>query len=134
MISLLLLVAITGLVSSTVYLGLVIKAARRFRLELRKPISARLSLPAVTVLKPLHGMEPHLERNLESFFMQDYPDFEIIFGARTASDPALEVVKALQRKHPRVKTQIVLSGEPEYPNAKVFALEKMLVSRTPLIW
>jgi ceramide glucosyltransferase len=38
----------------------------------------------------------------------------------------LEIVRGLQRKHPRIKTRIVVSGEPEYPNAKVFALEKML--------
>jgi ceramide glucosyltransferase len=126
MISLLWLVSITGLVSSTVYLMLVIKAAQRFRLDLRDPISDGLSLPGVSVLKPLHGLEPHLERNLESFFLQEYREFELIFGARTSRDPALEVVERLQRKHPQVKSRIVLSGEPEYPNAKVFTLEKML--------
>src|SRR5262245_32380495 len=125
MIVLLLFVSITGLVSSTVYLGLVIRAARRFRLDSQDSIPVG-SLPAVSVLKPMHGMEPQLERNLESFFLQEYPDFEIIFGVRTSSDPALEVVRALQAKHPQVKMRIVLSGEPEYPNAKVFALEKML--------
>src|SRR5262249_14538577 len=83
-------------------------------------------LPPVSVLKPLHGLEPHLERNLASFFVQEYPDFEIIFGVRTSEDPALEVVAKLQRMHPQVRSRIVLSGEPEYPNAKVFSLEKML--------
>jgi ceramide glucosyltransferase len=51
-----------------------------------------------------------------------------MFGARDRSDPALEVVEALHRKHPHVKSRIVLSGEPKYPNAKVFALEHMLAS------
>jgi ceramide glucosyltransferase len=35
-------------------------------------------LPPVSVLKPLYGVEPELEQNLESFFLEDYPDFEII--------------------------------------------------------
>lgn len=82
--------------------------------------------PRVTVLKPLHGLEPQLETNLESFFLQDYPDFEIIFGARDSRDPALRIVESLQRKYPNVPTRIVLSGEPPWPNAKVFALEKMI--------
>src|SRR5205085_5002026 len=84
--------------------------------------------PFVTVLKPLHGLEPMLERNLESFFCQDYPRFEIIFGARNAEDPALKVVDKLRARYPNVKASIVLSGEPEYPNAKVFALEKMVAA------
>ncbi|HUZ46866.1 MAG TPA: glycosyltransferase [Terriglobia bacterium] len=82
-------------------------------------------MPPVTVLKPLHGFEPLLDQSLESFFLQDYPVFELIFGARNAADPALRVVKVLGRKYPNVRMEIVLSGEPEYPNAKVFLLEKM---------
>jgi ceramide glucosyltransferase len=121
---------VIGLVSSTIYLILVIEAAGRFRRAFQDQILDGLSLPAVTVLKPLHGLEPHLERNLESFFLQDYPEFELLFGARDGSDPALEVVEALHRKHPHVKSRIVLSGEPKYPNAKVFALEQMLGSAT----
>jgi ceramide glucosyltransferase len=82
--------------------------------------------PAVTVLKPLHGMEPKLEKNLESFFRQDYPNFEIIFGVREASDPALAVVEKLRQSHPQVKSHIVLSGPPTWANAKVFSQQKML--------
>src|SRR5437667_2865939 len=71
-------------------------------------------------------MEPQLDGNLKSFFLQDYPDFEIIFGARHGTDPALRIVESLQQKYPHVRTRIVLSGEPVWPNAKVFALDKML--------
>jgi ceramide glucosyltransferase len=124
--------SIIGLVSSTVYLILVIEAARRFRSSNQTIAVDASELPPVTVLKPLMGLEPHLEENLESFFLQDYPDFELIFGMRDASDPARTVVEALQRKYPHVKTRIVLSGEPEYSNAKVFALERMLEHATAL--
>ena len=126
MIFLLLLCSLIGLTSSTVYLILVVEAARRFRREGSGELLNNPVWPLVTVLKPLHGMEPMLERNLESFFRQDYPQFEIIFGARVREDPALQIVDALRLKYPQVKTTIVLSGEPEYPNAKVFALERMV--------
>jgi len=122
----LLRLSVLGLVSSTIYLILVLEAARRFRHSSQKPVGGGAALPAVTVLKPLHGVEPLLERNLESFFLQDYPDFEIIFSARHTSDPALNVVDVLRRKYPKIQSSVVLSGEPSYPNAKVFALEKML--------
>jgi len=126
MIRLFLFFSVTGLVSSTVYLILVLEAAGRFREDFRNQNTDGRALPAVAVLKPLHGLEPHLEHNLESFFVQDYPEFQLLFGVRDNNDPALKVVEVLQRKHPHVKTTIVLSGEPEYPNAKVFTLEKML--------
>src|SRR5437870_8276684 len=81
----LLALAIFGIICSTVFLGMVLVAALRYR---RIAAAAKLvvhstpesSLPSVTVLKPVHGTEPRLAENLESFFQQDYPDFEIIVG------------------------------------------------------
>src|SRR5437867_11641245 len=127
MITFLLFCSFLGLVSSTVFLVLVLEAARRFHKEPRQAANPP-AWPFVTVLKPLHGMEPMLERNLESFFRLDYPQFEIIFGARHHDDPALKVVNKLRSTYPNVKASIVLSGEPEYPNAKVFAMEKMVAA------
>jgi ceramide glucosyltransferase len=118
-------VALAGLVTSTIFLFLVLLGAWRFR-HRRPPAAQPPQMPPVSVLKPVHGMEPHLEENLESFFRQDYPRFEVVFGARHEDDPALEVVQRLRRRYPDVAVRIVLAGEPERPNAKVCALEKML--------
>ncbi len=73
-------------------------------------------------------MEPELEENLESFFRQEYPDFAIVFGVRDCEDRALTVVDKLQAKYPQVQTRIVVSGEPSWPNAKVYSLSKMIAS------
>ncbi len=73
-------------------------------------------------------MEEQLDKNLESFFEQDYPDYEVIFGARDAENPALAVAERVRARFPRVKSQIVLSGPPTWPNAKVFSLEKMIAA------
>ena len=128
---LLLGIALIGIASSTVFLSLVVAAAfryrRRARLAAEKVRAMALeSFPAVSILKPVHGVEERLEQNLESFFLQDYPDFEIVFGARSADNDALRVVEKLRRKHPGVRVRVVLSGEPTWPNAKVFSLEKMI--------
>ena len=123
-----LIVAVTGLLASTVYLGLTVVAALRFQASGHEPpglSEGNFLLPAVTLLKPLHGMEPLLEECLESFFRQNYPVYELIFGARTADDPALTVVESLKRKYPHIPTQTIFSGEPAYPNAKVYLMEKM---------
>ena len=38
------------------------------------------------------------------------------------------VVERLRAKYPEVRTRVVISGEPSWPNAKVFSLAKMIAS------
>lgn len=128
--TILLLIAAAGLVCSTGFLALSMVAAVRFRRRGKWQSVESASLPPVTLLKPLCGLEPNLEANLESFFHQDYPQFEIIFGTRDETDPALGAVHLVQRRYPEVPLKIAYSGEPERPNAKVCSLDKMLESST----
>jgi ceramide glucosyltransferase len=122
---LMLLVGAAGLVTSTGYLLLVVIASARFRRGGAQQSADSDALPPVTLLKPLCGMEPNLEVHLETFFRQQYPSFEIIFGARRDDDPALEVVRRISRKYPSVPVKIVTTGEPRHPNAKVCSLVQM---------
>jgi ceramide glucosyltransferase len=124
-------IAAIGTASSTVFLIMTLAASLRYRRLARVARAAALtvpetSLPPVTILKPIHGMEAELEQNLESFFQQDYPDYEIIFGARDAENPALKIAERVRSRYPQVKSQVVLSGPPTWPNAKVFSLQKMI--------
>jgi len=120
----LLTVAAIGLVTCTGFLSLLFIASSRFRHRLVAQISPDRFLP-VTLLKPLCGDEPNLRANIASFFDQEYPVFEIIFGARSADDPALAVVKEVSQEYPSVPVRIVLSGEPTAANAKICSLQKM---------
>ena len=131
----LLSVAFIGTASSTVFLALaLIAAVRNLRLARHHSQAAAstalATLPFVTILKPLHGAEPRLEENLESFFLQNYPAFEILFGCRTADDPAVAVVERLRARHPHVAARVVFSGQPQWPNAKVWSLDKMIANST----
>jgi ceramide glucosyltransferase len=133
LLAVLLAASLIGAASSTVFLVMALVASvrhlRRARAQSRQAASiADAAFPPVSILKPLHGDEPRLEENLESFFLQDYPDFEIIFGCRNSADAALAVVERLRARHPRVSTRVVLSGEPEWPSAKVWSLDKMIAS------
>jgi ceramide glucosyltransferase len=124
-------VAVVGSISSTIFLFLALAAALRFRRisrTARQEIEAvpAGTLPFISLLKPVHGMEPRLRQNLESFFRQDYPNFEIIFGARSPDNSAVAVVEELRQRYPQLKSTIVFSGRPSWPNAKVFSLDKMI--------
>ena len=106
-----------------IYSLLQIVAALRY-LAVRPPIL--LATEPISILKPLAGLDLDLESNLRTFFQQDYPAFEILFAVRSEADPAAEVAARLQREYPRVPSRLVLTGEPPYPNAKVFSLDRML--------
>jgi len=49
----------------------------------------------VTVIKPICGLEVELAENLRSFCNQDYGDYQILFGVRSAADPAIPVIEAI---------------------------------------
>ena len=114
-------VALVGTLSSAVFLGLALMGVIRFRSDARKqfrsiPDDARL--PPVSVLKPVHGLEARLKENIESFFRQDYPDYEILFAADEANDAALEVVREVCALYPHVRSRVLVTGTP-WPNPVV---------------
>jgi len=92
---------------------------------LGRTLSARQT-PAVSVLKPLCGADPGLAENLESFFLQDYDAFELVFGVEDPNDPAIAVVRALERRYPHVRSRLVVHDGPRGINPKVRNLRGML--------
>ncbi len=97
----------------------------------RRRALAQLSLrpgftPPLSLIKPLHGAEPGLEEHLASFFQQDYPEYEILFCARSADDAGLDVARRVAAQYPHVPAQFLSTeGYPAYINAKVASMEKM---------
>jgi ceramide glucosyltransferase len=79
----------------------------------------------VSLLKPLHGLEPDLESHLQSFFEQDYPEFEVIFCARTDQDAGLQIARRVAARYPKIRSRFLCSGNAPYANAKVWSLERM---------
>jgi ceramide glucosyltransferase len=121
-------VAAIGSVTSSIYCGMVIVAAVRFGVRRRREISAAPDfLPPLSVLKPLHGTEPGMERNLETFFEQQYPDFELLFCARQETDEGLQLARRVAARYPQVDARFTTCGEPmpKFHNAKVFSLAKL---------
>jgi ceramide glucosyltransferase len=121
-------VALFGTVTSTIYCLMVMAAAVRFGVRKRREDRAEASfLPPVSVLKPLHGTEPGMERNLATFFEQDYPEFELLFCARHEADEGLQLARRVGGRYPQVDARYVTCGEPmpHFHNAKVYSLAKL---------
>jgi len=112
-------------IGSLVYCVLTIVAAVRYRAV--RPRTGTGATP-ISVLKPLAGIDDGLEENLRTFFEQDYPNFEILLAVRSDHDPAIPVVERLRTEYPAISSRLLVTGEPPYPNAKVFSLDRMLAA------
>ena len=150
----LLLVGLFGLLTSSIYLGMVLAGALRFRraaaLEESRLMGRPEFLPAISLFKPLHGDETGLEANLRTFFEQDYLQHaagagiaasvdgvsrvEILFCARSESDEGLEIARRLAAEYPEVSAKFVTSGLPWAANAKVCSLAAMAKVATHDLW
>ena len=85
-----------------------------------------LAMPAVTVLKPLHGDEPGLRDNLGSFCNQDYPGpIQVVFGVQDPGDGAVAVVEHLQRTQAARDLDLVIDTKVHGLNRKVSNLVNM---------
>jgi len=119
-------IAVAGAFLGVCYALLSTRAARDF---FRTPTAAATSFPAVTILKPLHLVEPRLSENLESFCAQDFPSsIQLVFGVDSANDSAIPVVKALQEKHPELDITLVIGTRGAASNPKISNLIAMLPS------
>jgi ceramide glucosyltransferase len=122
------IVAALGIVSSLLYYLLCLSGAARFlrEREAREGAPPRRALPPVSILKPLKGTDPEIYESFRSHCLQDYPEYEIIFGVNDPNDPAIESVKALQREFPDRRIQLLVSPRILGANVKVSNLAQML--------
>ncbi len=122
--------AIFGIFTSTVFAGMVLWAIPRYLGE-RRAAQAQLAArpgftPPLTLLKPLAGSEPGLEEHLTSFFLQDYPEYEVLFCARDTSDAGLAIAQRVAARFPQIPAKFLSTGgQPAYINAKVASMELM---------
>lgn len=83
--------------------------------------------PPVSILKPLHGLDPGMAEAFASHCRQNYSgEYELLFGVSTLDDPAAAVVRQLQADFPGNAIQLVLCPEVLGPNGKISVLAQLL--------
>ncbi len=80
--------------------------------------------PAISILKPLKNLDPGIRECVETFFLIDYPSFELLFCVASPQDPACAVVRELMLKYPRVNARLLLGDAKIGFNPKVDNLLK----------
>src|SRR6267378_8666871 len=89
------------------YCFLSLWATIKFHSRKRKVLNVHFT-PPVSILKPLCGLDPHGYESLRSHCLQDYPQYEIIFGVSTSDDPAVAAVERLITEFPNVPMSLVV--------------------------
>jgi ceramide glucosyltransferase len=112
------------LTGSLVYCVLIVVATRRF---LSASLPAPRNRPSISILTPLCGHDEGLEENLRSFVLQDYPEYEVLFGVHRLDDPAVPTAeKIIAEFSGRIKARLIVTGESPIPNAKAFSLNRLV--------
>ncbi len=84
------------------------------------------AMPPVSILKPLKGTDPAIYQSFRSHCLQEYPEYEIIFGVSDPNDPALGSVRQLQTEFPALNIRLVVCGKTLGANVKVSNLAQMV--------
>jgi len=117
--------------ASMIYCVLALIAAWSFRLfaqRLRRvPPFAYGPAPSVSILKPVKGFDPGMYEAFRSHAMQEYAgEYELIFGAGSEDDPAVEAVHRLAAEFPERQIRLVICPQRLGTNGKVSNLIQML--------
>ena len=76
-------------------------------------------LPPVTILKPIHGLEKNLGRNLRSACRLDYPDYQVVFSVQRPDDPALPLLREIQQEFGPERVTVAITDSEPVVNGKI---------------
>ncbi len=113
-------VFLAPVVGGSVYALLCLLAVIRFRTHRQAPPRhAFLSLPPVTVLKPVHGLEKNLYEDLRSTCLQDYPEFQVVFSVQELNDPAIPLLERIQEEFGSERVTVAIENCRAGTNGKI---------------
>jgi ceramide glucosyltransferase len=119
------LVVAIGAICGIAYNLLCLWSAASFLRERKSAGDSGLPSLPVSILKPLKGTDPQMYESFRSHCLQDYPEYEIIFGVSDANDPAIQQVERLKTEFPQRSIRLVMCPENLGANTKVSNLAQM---------
>lgn len=110
------LLAASCIFTLTLHIISIIVALRRCR---PRAIETSWQGPAVTIVRPLCGLDHGIEATLRSSFTLDYPRYDLIFCVAHAGDPVVALTQQLMRAYPLVRSRLLIGDERISINPKL---------------
>lgn len=82
------------------------------------------TVPPVSILRPVSGAENNLRRTLRSTFLQDSPDYEILFCVADVNDAGVPILRDLITEFPNARARLLIGDETPTGNPKLDNLFK----------
>ncbi len=118
-----LLLALTPLL----YYSLCLFAASRFLRRKRFPADPPSgSLPPISILKPVRGIDRCAYENFRSFCSLDYPSYEVFFCVGSPDEPAVPIIQRLIRENPGRSIRLLVGVEALGLNDKLNKLCRLV--------
>jgi len=99
------------------YLVATLAAMRFFGRERKKVLGSYK--PPVSILKPVRGVDFASYENFKSFFLQEYPEYEILFCVNDLNDPAVPLIRRLADEFPTRSLRLLSDAPQAGSNRKV---------------
>ena len=84
----------------------------------RQALAAPFAAP-VTLVRPVCGLDNHVEETLRSSFELDHAAYEVLFCVASARDPVVPLVERLIARHPRVPARLLIGDDRVSQNPKL---------------
>jgi len=94
-------------------------AVFRFRNLHSHPRYSFSEWPPVTILKPVHGLEKNQRESLRSSCLQDYPEFQVVYSVQNLNDPAIPLLKEIQKEFGDTKVSVAIENIRVGTNGKI---------------
>ncbi|MGE3149518.1 MAG: ceramide glucosyltransferase [Pseudorhodoplanes sp.] len=83
------------------------------------PVAALPGMPAVSIVRPVCGLDNFAEETLRSSFRLAYPRYEILFCVARADDAAVPVIRKLIGQHPDIPARLLIGDDRISSNPKL---------------
>jgi ceramide glucosyltransferase len=107
-----------GVVLFTLQLASILAATWRCKPRPRN-LPAPEPAPAVSIVRPLSGIEAYSEDTLRSTFELDYPDYEVLLCVQRSNDPAVPLAEKIMAEHPEIPARLLTGEDPISSNPKL---------------
>jgi ceramide glucosyltransferase len=107
-----------GVVATTVHIASILIVVQRSR-RAKRLVDRLPDAPAISLVRPVCGIDNYVEDTLRSAFHLDYPRYEIVFCVALPGDPVVPLVERLIATYPQVRARLLVGNESISDNPKL---------------